>query len=278
MAIKPGQLIQYKNGNIVKAEELPHGSSKKIICTCDICGKEKVKMVWQYYEVLNHNDGHYYCHECINHDNELLQSRNTKYIQTCLEKYGETSPMKLESVKEKLKKTNLEKYGTENPVVLYNNSACHTPEARQKAMKTMRDKYGGCGFEIEANRQKGLESLANSGKVPISSQQLEVYNLLKVLFPAAKISEPNFPLSTLSLDNTLEVDGIKIDIESDGKYWHQNPQKDRARDEIVKQFGYKILRIKFDHKVPTKEELKEALDKLISTDHTYYELILSDYE
>lgn len=88
----------------------------------------------------------------------------------------------------------------------------------------------------------------------------------------------NKSLSELFLDISLCINNVYIDIEVDGQYWHQDHQKDRKRDEVVKKYGYKILRIKFDHEFPLVEELKTSIEKLLNTEHTYYELILSTHK
>lgn len=298
MAIKFGQLIEYR-GSTIDVSLLPHGSSKKVICICDSCGKEKIKTIKQYYNCVNKH-GKYYCKECFNKNKKLLEEKAEKTKQTCFIKYGETNPMKNEVIKDKLKntlieeygveyagqikegrekrkRTCLEKYGVENPVVLSENNNCHNKQARQKAVNTTRKLHGGIGFEKKENREKARKALLGSGKIPTSSQQKKIYNLLNEIYPDNEECILNKPLSELALDISLKINGILIDIEVDGKYWHQNPQKDRARDEVVKEYNYKVLRIKFQKNIPSKEELKEALEKLIHSDHTYNELIVSDY-
>ena len=58
------------------------------------------------------------------------------------------------------------------------------------------------------------------------------------------------------------MNGIKIDIEYDGKFWHQNEEKDKKRDANVENF-YKILRIKSKSKVPSDEELIKSVNLLL---------------
>ena len=198
--------------------------------------------------------------------------------QTLQQKYGVEFTGQITESKEKRKNTCLEKYGVENPVALSANSSCHSKKAREKAVNTMRSKYGGVGFELDYIREKAQNTLALSGKVRTSSQQIAIHKALLELYPNSKECILNKPLNTLSLDISLKIDSCNIDIEVDGQYWHQDYQKDRKRDEIVKKQGYKILRIKFDHNIPTKEQLFDSIEKLLKTEHSYYELILSDYK
>ena len=90
-----------------------------------------------------------------------------KIKQTCLEKYGETTPLKNKEVKEKIKQTCLEKYGTENPTsnpLIYNKirSTCikkygvpylmQNNEIKNKSKQICLKKYGviNAGGSIES--------------------------------------------------------------------------------------------------------------------------------
>lgn len=258
-------------------ENLSEMSSKRVTCVCDICGKEASRVLKHYYIAIKKHNGNYICKECFNHNKEIIENRIQSVKNTCIEKYGVDNPLKndmvknkikqtlinkygveysgqIEEAKEKRKKTCLEKYGVENPVVLSDNDKCHSKESRNKAMNTMRELYGGVGFEIEENRIKAMQSLASSGNIRTSTQQKEIFLMLKDIYKNI-YSECilNKPLSELFLDISLCINNIYIDVEVDGLYWHQDHQKDRRRDEIVKKQGYKILRIKFDHELPLIE-------------------------
>ena len=80
------------------------------------------------------------------------------------------------------------------------------------------------------------------------------------------------------MDCAIEVNNVKIDIEYDGHYWHKNlKQRDRARDEIVKKQGYKILRIEGEKLIPSKEEILEKINILLNTDRYFEQLYTKDY-
>lgn len=53
------------------------------------------------------------------------------------------------------------------------------------------------------------------------------------------------------------------------KYWHQDYQKDRRRDEFVKSQGYKVLRIRANKSLPTNEQIINAIDYLVKDNHSY---------
>lgn len=97
-------------------------------------------------------------------------------------------------------------------------------------------------------RRKAIQTLCLSNKVPTSKQQIVVYNLLKDLYGNCQL---NIQCSNLMLDCVVNINDVQIDIEYDGWYWHQNQLNDRRRDEVVKTFGYKILRIKSGKNIPT---------------------------
>ena len=204
-----------------------------------------------------------------------------KVVQTSLEKYGTERPNQSEEIKEKIKKTCLERYGVENPTLnpeirakqvevcieKYGAvSSLGNAEIREKGKKTMLELYGyeQAGFCPELI-QKATETRKKNGKgITTSSQQIKVKDMIEEMYPNY-YSELNYVLSSLFLDLCLFInDEIKIDIEYDGNYWHKDFQKDRRRDEFVKSQGFKILRIRSGHLLPSKEQLEEGINKLIN--------------
>ena len=69
------------------------------------------------------------------------------------------------------------------------------------------------------------------------------------------------------------VNGIKIDVEYDGIFWHKDKEDyDRRRNYFVISNGYKILRIKAKHKIPSEQELKYYINKLVNTNKKIIEI------
>ena len=300
MAIKSNQLIEV-NGKMIKAEELSENSSKRVICICDFCGKEVSRILKHYNIARKKHNGLYCCKECSQTNPELLKEKQEKTIQTNLEKYGVKNPMQTEEIAkkqqeavfekhgvyfsgqvqegiEKRKQTCLEKYGATTPLLDVDRSACYTKEAREKAKRTCRERHGGVGFEIKANWIKAQQAIQDSGKVQTSKVQIDAYEKIKKLYPKAIECELNKPVDVFSLDIGLNLDGTLIDVEIDGKYWHQDQQRDIKRDKVLQQKGYKILRIKVNYLYPTEEELKNNIDKLYNSVHNFYEIKLSDFD
>lgn len=119
-----------------------------------------------------------------------------------------------------------------------------------------------CGNDVN----KTYQTLLKHDNVPTSSQQIMLYDILVELYGNCKL---NYPCGNNFLDCVIEYNGIKIDIEYDGWYWHQNKQRDRRRDEFVKSQGYKIFRIVGSHKIPDTKIIQESIEELISTDKTF---------
>ena len=120
-----------------------------------------------------------------------------------------------------------------------------------------------------------MATLANNGNVPTSSQQLELYNIIKRRYPSAEL---NYPFSTCSLDVFIEIDDTKIDCEYDSWYFHKDQQHDIKRDKFLQSYGFKTLRVRSGHLLPTEQELFDAIDYLVNTEHRFKEIILSDWK
>lgn len=218
---------------------------------------------------------------------------NKKAREAFKKKYGEDNPLKVQSIKDKEKQTNLEKYGVENVFQLN--------EVKEKSKQTIKEKYGvenssqieevkekkkktclenyGVEHPLQSPEilQKVRETLYNNGTTPTSQLQLDLFEMCKELFPDC-LMELNAPLKELSLDIKLTTpQGIIIDLEYDGWPWHQDKMKDRRRDEVVKKYGYKIIRVRSGSLLPTKEELKEAFDYVIQDDKVFSRITLKDW-
>lgn len=192
-----------------------------------------------------------------------------KIKQSFIENYQDGHPLRDDNIKEKIKQTNLIKYGGEHHMA--------SEEVVAKIIKTNLEKYGvKYSIQNEEIKKKVRESMYKNGTCPTSSQQLEIYNLLKENNYDVEL---NYPVSNTSLDVAIFINrNIKIDLEYDGWYWHQDNQRDRKRDEFLKSQGWKILRIRSGHKIPSFKELQESINKLINTDRTFTKIVLDDWK
>ena len=264
----------------VKAEHLSNGSHEEVEYQCDYCKRffHREYKTYIHCRKKNNMDS---CEEC---------AHKFKAKETCLERYGVSNPMYLEETKEKIRNTNIDKYGTpnssSNPLVKEKvkntllkkygtTSLPSVPEIKEKMKNTCLNKYGvehaGSAPEIIKKR---TETLNKNSTQKCSKQQQAIYDMLKEQYSNIEL---NFSFSTLSLDIALFDDNKKIDIEYDGWYWHQDKNRDRRRDEYLKSQGWKILRIKSGHKIPTLAELKQCINKLLNG-YKYTEIILNDWK
>ena len=266
---------------LVSLKDLLKSSHSKVRVICDYCGIEFEKTYKDYNS--QHDNG-----DCCKH----CQGKKALYVgekrygenyrgrilkNIAIERYGVDNVAKNEIIKDKIKQTNINKYGVSSALCKdYKNKKypdSWNTLSRQKREYTNILKYG-CKYPLSSPliREKINKSYYNNGTQKTSSQQLEIFKILKNEY---SICELNYPVSNCSLDCMIEVNNIKIDIEYDGEYWHQDIQKDRKRDEFIKTNNYKILRIKGKHNIPSKEQLIDSINTLIMTDKQYLEIKLT---
>lgn len=290
---------------VVKVEDLPIYSIAMVDVICDVCGK-KIKRQYCNY-ITQHTYEIDTCVDCCLFKKEITSMNNfgtthplksdfiknkiintnikkygceytwcnekvkDKIKETNLERYGVECVLQSEDIKEKIRKTNLEKYGVENPM--------QSSEVVEKSKNTMLKRYGvEHALLYDEFKKKANKTLLDNKNVPVSSQQIELHNMIQEKYPNAIL---NYPCDRCIFDIALilKEKDIKIDIEYDGFFWHKNQQqKDRKRDEHFKLSGWKILRIKSGHDLPLKEALFEAIDYLINTKHSYNEIKLDDWD
>lgn len=198
----------------------------------------------------------------------MLEEVKEKIKQTCLNKYGVEYYSQTEECREKMMSTNLDKYGVPHGM--------QCAEIRKKAMATNLRRYGvEYVLQNPEIQQKMIQSLTENGTGKASTQQIQLHEMIKKKYPEASL---NYPFSTCSLDVFLEIDGVKIDCEYDCWYWHQDRQRDIRRDKLLQSKGFKTLRIRSGRLLPTEQELFDAIDYLINTEHHFKEIILSDWK
>jgi len=239
--------------------------------------KEKIKQkIVEKYGVENYTQTEEY----------KVKSKNT-----CLVKYGFEYAFQSEEIKEKIKQTSLKNYGTEHPfqnnefkkkfkqIMINKYGVSHYSQTDEYKVKFKQTSLKNWGTEHPMQnliiQEKVRKTLYNNNNISTSTQQLYIYNLLK---DNGYNVELNYPLSKINLDVALFISVFKIDIEYDAWYWHQNQQKDRRRDEFSKSQGWKILRIKSGILLPTLEQLKYSIEKLINSSRTFTSIILNDWK
>lgn len=241
----------------IELKDLPRNSGNKVRVICDGCGKEKYIRYVDYFK----------CHHEL--DGDLCKKCNRKLsAKTVYENYGVFNPSQSEEIKNKKEATCLKHYGVSNPF----QAEDIKKDIKEKSINTVRQKYGyDYVFQVPEIKNKSRMSYYKNGTCPTSKPQLELYKMLKKIYSDCEL---NYPCGACSLDCALKVEDNLINIEYDGSFWHQNPQADRRRDEFVKSQGYKIIRIKGSHKIPTLEQIQRAIRKLIDSNHSFIEIKL----
>ena len=186
-----------------------------------------------------------------------------KIKETILKKYGCENIGQSNVIKEKRENTCLERYGVKHPL--------QHKEFLEKAQKTTFDRFGVISAAQNPEiRKKMTQTLLKNGNAPVSKQQQEIFEKCKEEFADCEVFL-NRPCSALLLDVVIKTpQGQLYDIEYDGIYWHQDSQKDRRRDEIVKKFGYKIIRIRAERKIPEISQIKNAIDYIEENNRAFF--------
>lgn len=189
-----------------------------------------------------------------------------KMQKTCMERYGVKNVFESKEFQEKIKLTLEEKYGQGN--------VAHTPEISDKIKQTNLRKYG-VEYCCQAPEviAKMRQSLYKNGNVPSSNIERELCKLLHEIFGEENCRD-NFAVSRVNLDCLVNIEGNLLDFEYDGHYWHKDREEhDRKRDYFLRNKGYKVIRIKGnkrDNKLPTKEQIQEAIDYLVKGNHSLF--------
>ena len=297
-----GYNVQSGDTIFVPPEHLTFGSKKVVKVICDKCGKDISKQYRLYLQC--HTNDLDVCCQC-----KFVKSKQTnlqkygvecpaqnaevknKARQTCQERYGGDGAMSSKDVQLKAQKTNIErygvpyrmqrddelmhfrqtfldKYGVENPSQL--------EEVKDKKKQTCLEHFGvETSLQSPEVRAKIQATMYANGTIATSSQQIQLYNIIKAKYPNAEL---NYPFSTCALDIFICVNNIPIDIEYDCWYFHQDTAKDVKRDKFLQKHGFKTLRIRSAYQMPIEQELFETIDYLVNTEHRFKEIVLSDWK
>lgn len=283
---------------VVRVEDLPDSSKTKVKYQCDCCGEIKEITFFDWKRKTDLDEGSY-CKPC---------ATKIKLPKIMKQKYGESNVANVEIFVEKKKQTNLQRYGNEwsiaskevrqrinqsfeqnfgvdnpmkskeiqqkakdtNNIKYGGNSPMCSKEVQEKSIKTSLEKYGVANpYQNKDIQAKARSTLNKNGNVPTSKAEKKLVNRLKEIY-GEENCVANFQEGPLTFDCLLIVDGYKIDVEYDGKYWHEHrKQKDAARNAVLLNNGYKILRILADNKdtTPSSSLIKSAVDYLVKDNH-----------
>lgn len=267
----------------VDVSDLSKGSHCKVEVMCDYCLDGKIQKEYRIY--LKQNEKSIIKKDCCEKCKSLKTAESNSLV------YGVVNVFQTEVVKDKTKKTLMSKYGIENPSQMddYREKFTQTSLKRygvphpfqsqivkDKIIKTTIKRYGyKVAIQNPKIKEKAIKTLYKNGNAPVSSEQLKIFEMLSDEGFDVVL---NYPYKNFNFDVAIFKDDIKIDLEYDCWYWHKNRlQIDRRRDEISKQDGWKIIRIKSAKLLPTIEELKVEIEKIINTDRMFTQIVLDDW-
>ena len=230
----------------IPAKMLSKESHARVKCTCDYCGKE----YYTDYNVCRRSllRGKLACEAC----------KQKKREDSFTGKYGVGSPGASDVCRQRAQDTMIDKYGE--------RFALRTKEGQESFKKSMLEKYD-CDNPMKSRElmYKARISTYENGTNPSSRPEREVIKMLEELYGKDNCV-PGYPVDRTNLDCLLTVDDIKIDVEYDGKYWHQDKLHDQKRNHWLIANGYKVIRILGNPRdtLPSKEQLKEEVDYILA--------------
>lgn len=280
--------VYTKMGDIFLAkvkDVLELSSGQKISVYCDFCGEIYYPTSRNYQKVKDRKENDC-CVSCKGKKIKLtvqdkygvlnvMQCKEVKakHQETCMERYGSSSPLACRDIYEKTQQSFNLHYNVENGI----SDLRRVKELSDKIGETNIKKYGGispfCSSKI---RKEIRETLYQNGTCPTSKKQLELRDMIEQVYGNCEL---NYPCDKISLDCMTVIEGVRIDVEYDGWYWHKDTkEKDKRRDYYVESKGYKVLRIlAYEDRLPTKEELVQSINFLLNSDKKFNRIELNKY-
>lgn len=257
----------------VKIEDLMETSHAKVDVICDYCGNMFTQEYRKHVSTMSNQTTKKDC--CLN-------CINKKTSETTFFLYGVRNPFQKKESQEKQKQTLMERYGVENTLQIKEviekikiANENRTPEEklliRIKKENTCLERYG---VKSTLEIKKCRDNLFIS-KNTFSTQQKKIFDIILKKF-SSENTFINYTETPFSLDIALFINDVKLDIEYDSWYWH-NEKIDRRRDEVLKNRGYRILRIKSGKKIPDENILFSEIEKIIYGERKFSEIILDDW-
>lgn len=231
----------------VPAKILSPKSSAKVKVVCDYCGKEY------------HTKYATYCKSAERGKVACIGCKQKKREDSFVSKYGVSSPGSSDICRAKAIESMVNKYGY--------GYALQTTSGKKNFEQSMLEKYNYCNpaFSPELS-YKAKVTAYNNGTFVTSVPEQKMISILKDLY-GENNCYPGYPVDRVNLDCLLVVDGVKIDVEYDGHYWHKDTKLyDQHRNHWLIANGYKVIRVLGNAKdtLPSRERLKEEVDYILA--------------
>lgn len=265
-AVKTKETCTEKYGvdNPSKAEEIKDKIKQTFI---DKYGVENVMQLEGVKEKIAETNMERYGNKVALNNPEI----RAKAQETCKQHFGVDNPFSSEEIKEKIKDTLIEKYGVEY--------ISQSDEIQEKVKQTCLEKWG-VEYSTQATEviEKMRESLCKNGNVKSSKPEQEIVKMVKDIYGEDCCKE-QYQYGRINMDCLLTLNDTMIDIEYDGWYWHKDKKEyDKRRNYYLRKSGFKVLRIRAMKELPTKEQLIDAIDYLVNSNHSlkYIDLDIKD--
>lgn len=284
----------------VFAEDLMPKSSTKVLFYCDYCGAQHCKQMSAH---SNKSNGKDCCAKCarieqkntckkkygVESKTQLPETRK-KMRETCMKRYGKEYALQIEEVKERREKTCIDKFGCASPFSAESVKkqiketcmqrygvpfAAQATEVKDKIRENNLSKYGvAVPSVLPEVKSKMMQQFYENGNVPTSKIELQFVDKLKELFGENSV-EQGYLYDWVAFDCLLTVNGIKIDCEWDGYYWHKKRKvQDDKRNKYLIHRGFKVLRVVSNHAFPSDEQILQGINELVNTDSTLKYIVL----
>ena len=103
----------------------------------------------------------------------------------------------------------------------------------------------------------GASYVASFNKSP-SKPQVELYKIIREIISTAVLE---FPIMEHNFIIDIAIPQLKIAIEYDGSYWHQDKEKDNNRQTILENIGWKFIR--YIDRIPSKEQIINDMNSFL---------------
>lgn len=182
-----------------------------------------------------------------------------KAFETFYNKTGYDYPSQSPDVREKMVQSCIDHYGVSNPQL--------SSEVRKQSEKTCLERYGyKTPLQSSEIKSKIAQTSYKNGTVPTSKQQFYIFNLYRLTDDMVQL---NYPISHFNadicflnekLDIELDCGGHNLSVKIGQLTQEQFNKKELIRDRVIKNEGYKLIRIKSKtSKLPCDEILLQML-------------------
>lgn len=166
-----------------------------------------------------------------------------KAFETFREKTGYDYPSQSPEVREKIIQSYIDHYGADNPQL-----SC---DVREQTKQTCIERYGyETPLQSAEIKEKISQTSHKNGTVPTSKQQLYLFNLYKLIDSSVRLNYPilHFNADICFIEEKLDIEldcgGHNLSVKIGQLTQEEFDQKEIIRDRVIKNEGYKIIRIK----------------------------------